>query len=62
MAMANSRAIWHFALAFFSFLYLAASQDLPSTYPHVYPGAPSGGYSPLWQKCEYYTPYRGVQF
>ncbi|KAJ7180968.1 Alpha/Beta hydrolase protein [Mycena filopes] len=26
------------------------SDTLPSSYPHVYPGKPTGGYSPAWQK------------
>ena len=27
--------------------------DLPSTWPHDYPGKPSGDFSPQWQACEY---------
>lgn len=42
------------AFALLSSVPFAASQDstaLPSTWPHVYPGQPSGGYSPKWQSC-----------
>ena len=26
--------------------------QLPSSYPHDYPGKPSGDYSPEWQSCK----------
>ncbi|KAE9398534.1 alpha/beta-hydrolase [Gymnopus androsaceus JB14] len=29
--------------------YCAVSQSLPNSFPHLYPGAPSGDYSPEWQ-------------
>jgi carboxypeptidase D len=27
------------------------SEDLPNSFPHVYPGQPSGDLSPAWQNC-----------
>lgn len=41
-----------------------ASQDstaLPSTWPHVYPGQPSGGYSPKWQSCSCFPVARRIR-
>ncbi|KAJ3721074.1 alpha beta-hydrolase [Lentinula raphanica] len=29
--------------------FFATSQSLPNSFPHIYPGAPSGDYSPEWQ-------------
>ncbi|KAF9525355.1 Alpha/Beta hydrolase protein [Crepidotus variabilis] len=52
--MANGGAFWPWALALFSLLNIATAQydvpNPPSTYPHDYPGKPSGDYSPQWQK------------
>lgn len=28
-------------------------RDVPSTFPHDYPGKPSGDFSPAWQSCMY---------
>ncbi|KAF7370325.1 Carboxypeptidase [Mycena sanguinolenta] len=37
--------------------------DLPSSYPHVYPGQPTGDYSPAWQKYfEVTAPLPNISF
>lgn len=30
----------------------SSDSDLPSSFPHDYPGKPNGDFSPEWQDCE----------
>ncbi|KAF9525356.1 Alpha/Beta hydrolase protein [Crepidotus variabilis] len=51
--MVYNTGAWSRILAFSSFLYLVTTQDVPtppSSYPHDYPGKPSGDFGPQWQK------------
>ncbi|KAJ3510060.1 hypothetical protein NLJ89_g4887 [Agrocybe chaxingu] len=51
--MLSARTLLSSALTLLAFSSLAAAQSsptLPSSYPHSYPGQPSGDYSPAWQK------------
>ncbi|KAF8545553.1 hypothetical protein OG21DRAFT_1492260 [Imleria badia] len=47
----KSCAMLLFPALAFTLLANAQSGAPPSTCPQVYPGMPSGGYSPEWQAC-----------
>ncbi|KAF8967659.1 Alpha/Beta hydrolase protein [Flammula alnicola] len=51
--MACRRFVWFSAVALLPYAPFVASQGstpLPSSFPHAYPGQPSGDFSPAWQK------------
>ncbi|KAL9713485.1 hypothetical protein Ac2012v2_003096 [Leucoagaricus gongylophorus] len=47
--MGMFRGLCTLALVLFSPFLLSRSEQLPSSFPHVYPGQPSGDFSPKWQ-------------
>lgn len=47
-------------LAHLPVAYAQGSRVVPNTWPHLYPGAPEGDFSPEWQNCELLHPSPGT--